>query len=112
MGVSADPPARRRKGYLHTGNHKESSTGNVNPPTDGRSTTDSDGGEQGDALASSEQKRSAIGADCETECDSDTELHLDGEEEAKPDTLYRDGIDIEEDGDTLAGTHGSSGTIP
>jgi hypothetical protein len=38
----------------------------------------------------------------------DTELHLDGEK----DTLFSDGIDIEENFDTLAGTDGSSGTIP
>jgi hypothetical protein len=37
----------------------------------------------------------------------DTELHLDGE----PDTLYSDGIDIQAESDTPAGTDGSSATI-
>jgi len=36
----------------------------------------------------------------------------DGAGDGKPDTLYRDGIDLEEDFDTLAGTDGSSATIP
>jgi hypothetical protein len=38
----------------------------------------------------------------------DTELRLD----AESDTLYDDGIDIEGEFDTLAGTAGSSGTVP
>jgi hypothetical protein len=38
----------------------------------------------------------------------DTELYLDGE----TDSLYGDGLDLEEDFDTLDGTHGSSGTKP
>jgi hypothetical protein len=67
---------------------------------------------QGDATNGSEQKDAATGVDGETELDSDSELHLDGEAETKADTLYRDGIDIEENCDTLAGTDGSSGTIP
>ena len=37
----------------------------------------------------------------------DTELHLDGEK----DTLYNDGLDIEDDSDTLAGTRGTSSGI-
>jgi hypothetical protein len=86
--------------------------GNVNSPTDDRSTNDSDGGgEQGHASTGLEQKDTAIGADCKTERDSESELRLDGED-VKPDTLYRDGIDVEEDFDTLAGTDGSSATIP
>jgi hypothetical protein len=38
----------------------------------------------------------------------DTELHFDGE----TDSLYSHGLDLEEDVDTLAGTHGSSGQYP
>jgi hypothetical protein len=38
----------------------------------------------------------------------DTELPLDGE----TDSLYSDGLDLEEDVDTLAGAHGSSGQYP
>jgi hypothetical protein len=83
---------------------------NINSPTDSRSATDSGGG-QGDASTSSQQMGIAIRADRETQCDSESELHLDGEE-VKLDTLYRDGIDIEEDYDTLAGTDGSAATIP
>jgi hypothetical protein len=44
----------------------------------------------------------------EGERNPDTELRLDGES----DSLYGDGIDIEGDFDTPAGTPGSSGTIP
>ncbi len=84
----------------------------VNSPTEDRSTSLSSGaGGQANALTGSAQKAKAIGADSATEPDSDSELRLDGEE-AKPDTLYRDGIEIEEDYDTPAGTRGSSGTIP
>lgn len=63
-------------------------------------------------MNSAEQKDVAIGADGERQCDTDSELHLDGEAEAKADTLNCDGIDVEEDYDTLADTRGSSGTIP
>jgi hypothetical protein len=38
----------------------------------------------------------------------DTKLHLDGEK----DTLYSDGIDVDEELDTWAGTDGSLGRIP
>jgi hypothetical protein len=90
--------------------------GNVSCPTDDRSTADSDSGgplkPRGTSVNSSEQKVTAIGADRGTERDAGSESHLDGEAEAKADTLYNDGIDIEEDCDTPAGTHGSSGTIP
>ena len=48
------------------------------------------------------------GSDYEGVRNPDTELHLDGE----TDSLYGDGIDLEEDFDTLAGTDGSSATIP
>jgi hypothetical protein len=90
--------------------------GKLNFPADDRSTTDSDsGGEhelQGNALNNSEQKAATIGAGCGTEHNTDLELHLDGEAEAKADTLYCDGIDVEEDYDSPAGTRGSLGTIP
>lgn len=90
--------------------------GNVNLQTDERSTTVSnDAGEhelQGSELNSSTRKNLAIGVEDESECDADSELHLDGDAEIKADTLYRDGLDIDEDYDTLAGTRGSSGTIP
>lgn len=90
--------------------------GDVNSTADNRSTADSDGGGehglQGDVLNDSEQKAAAIGAGCGTERNADTELHLDGEAEAKADTLYCDGIDVEEGDDSPAGTRGSLGTIP
>ena len=84
--------------------------GNDNSPTDDRSTVDSagEGKLRGVALNGSEQKAAADHVEYETERNPDTELHLDGES----DTLYNDGIDVEEDLDTPAGTHGSSGTIP
>jgi hypothetical protein len=88
--------------------------GSVNSPTDDndRSSIDSGGEHKPQDNASSEQKATAAGADCGTERNPGLELLLDGEAEAKADTLYSDGIDIEEDYDTPAGTHGSSGTIP
>jgi hypothetical protein len=91
-------------------NHKESSMGNDNSPTDDRSNTDSAGERKLRGIASkgSEQKAAADHVEYETGRNPDTELHLDGE----ADTLYSDGIDVEEDFDTLAGTHGSAGTIP
>jgi len=84
--------------------------GNDNPPADDRSTSDSAGERKlrGVDLNGSEQKAAADHFELETGRNPDTELHLDG----KPDTLYRDGIDLEEDFDTLAGTDGSSATIP
>ena len=84
--------------------------GNDNSPIDDRSDIDS-GGERkprGIALEGSEQKAAADHVEYEAGRNPDTELHLDGE----ADTLYSGGIDVEEDFDTLAGTHGSSGTIP
>jgi hypothetical protein len=81
-----------------------------NSPTDDRSTIDSAGDRKlrGVALNGSEQRAAADHVEYETGRDPDTELHLDGE----ADTLYSDGIDLEEDFDTLAGTDGSSGSIP
>jgi hypothetical protein len=90
--------------------------GNVNPQTDEESATSNGeaGGHepQGSELNGSAQKDPAIGAEDENERDADSELHLDGDAEIKADTLYRDGLDLDEDYDTLAGTRGSSGTIP
>ena len=84
--------------------------GNDNSPSDDRSTIDSAGERKlrGSALKGSEQKAAADHVKYETGRNPDTELHLDGE----TDTLYSDGIDVEEEFDTLAGTRGSSGTIP
>ena len=84
--------------------------GNDNSPNDDRSTIDSTGERKlrGVALKGSEQKAAADHVEYETGRNPDTELRLDGE----ADTLYSDGIDVEEDLDTPAGTHGSSGTIP
>jgi hypothetical protein len=84
--------------------------GNDNSPTDDPSTTDGAGERKlrGSALNGSEQKAAADHVEYKTRLDPDLNLHLDGE----ADTLYGDGLDIEEDYDTPAGTHGSSGTIP
>jgi hypothetical protein len=84
--------------------------GNDNSPIDDGATTESTGDRKlrGIALNGSEQKAAADHVEYEMGRNPDTELHLDGE----PDTLYSDGLDIEEDFDTPAGTHGSSGTIP
>jgi hypothetical protein len=90
--------------------------GNVNSPADDPLVTDGgNGGEhqlQGNALDNSEQKAATTGGGCGTERNADLELHLDGEAEAKADTLYCDGIHVEEDYDSPAGTRGSLGTIP
>src|ERR1700728_287711 len=94
----------------HTRNYTESSMRNDKSLTDQGSTADSAGDRKlrGTALNGSEQKDAADHVEYETGRNPDTELHLDGE----PDTLYSDGLDIEEGFDTLAGTRGSSGTIP
>ena len=63
---------------------------------------------RGIALNGSEQKAAVDHSEYEKERNPDTELRLDGES----DTLYGDGIDIEEDFDTPAGTQGSLGRIP
>ncbi len=63
---------------------------------------------RGIALNGSEQKAAVDHSEYEKERNPDTELRLDGES----DTLYGDGIDIEEDFDTPGGTQGSSGRIP
>jgi hypothetical protein len=63
---------------------------------------------RGIALGGSEQKDSVDHTEYERVRNPDTELRLDGES----DTLFADGIDLEGDFDTVAGTPGSSGTIP
>jgi hypothetical protein len=85
--------------------------GNATTPDDGDQPT-SDPAERklrGSELRGSERKGAADHADYEKARNPDTELHLDGEE----DTLYNDGLDVEEDddADTLAGTRGSSSGI-
>jgi hypothetical protein len=86
--------------------------GNATSPDDGDQSTPDAAPERklrGSELRGSERKRAADHADYEKARNPDTELHLDGEE----DTLYNDGLDIEEDddADTLAGTRGSSSGI-
>jgi hypothetical protein len=107
---------RRRKGYIHASRLRESSMSNVNSPADDPSIADSGSAVehelQGSALNNSEQKAATIGGGCGTERNADSELHLEGEAEAKADTLYCDGIDVEEEYDSPAGTRGSLGTIP
>jgi hypothetical protein len=93
--------------------HKESSVGNESSPDDevsGEPVVDgaSEGKLRGAALNGSEQKAAADHSEYETGRNPDTELRLDGE----ADTLYGDGIEIEEEFDTPAGTEGSSATIP
>jgi hypothetical protein len=63
----------------------------------------------GSDLGGSEKRRAVDHTKYEKRRDPDTELRL-GEEE---DTLYDDGLDIEDDDETLAGTRGpSSGMKP
>ena len=78
-------------------------------PTDDPATDTADERKlRGIALNGSEQKATVDHSEYERERNPDTELRLDGES----DSLYGDGIDIEGDFDTPAGTPGSSGTIP
>lgn len=83
--------------------------GNDNSRTDSRSTSDTaeERKLRGSALKGSEQKAAPDHADYEKARNPDTALHLDGDE----DTLYNDGLDIDEDQDTLAGTRGTSSGI-
>lgn len=62
---------------------------------------------RGEDLKGSQNKDAVDHMEYEKERNPDTELHLDGEQ----DSLYNDGLDIEEDTDTLAGTHGTSSGI-
>jgi len=80
--------------------------GNDNSPDDDKSTPDTAAERKlrGSALMGSEQKDAADHTDYEKAHNPDTELDLDGEE----DTLYNDGLDIEEDSETPFGTRGTS----
>jgi hypothetical protein len=69
--------------------------------------TDAERKLRGGALKGSEQKSAVDHTTYEKARNPDTELHLDGEE----DTLYNDGLDVDEDSDTLAGTRGNSSGI-
>lgn len=62
---------------------------------------------RGKDLSGSESKRAVDHMDYEKRRDVDSELRVDGEE----DSLYDDGLDIEEDDSTLAGTRGTSSGI-
>jgi hypothetical protein len=63
---------------------------------------------RGGNLEGAEKKKAADHMSYEKRRNPDTELHLDDE----PDTLYDDGLDIEDDDpDTLAGTRGPSSGI-
>jgi hypothetical protein len=78
-------------------------------PADDRATDTADERKlRGIALSGSEQKAAVDHSEYEGERNPDTELRLNGES----DSLYGDGIDIEGEFDTPAGTPGSSGTIP
>jgi hypothetical protein len=94
---------------LNTGTTRTSFMDNDNSPTDDGFTVDSAGNPKlrGIALNGSERKAAADHVEYQTGRNPDTELHLDGE----TDSLFTDGLDLEEDFDTLAGTRGSSGTI-
>ena len=83
--------------------------GNANSSDGGKSpATASERKIRGEALDGSEQKNAVDHAKYERTRQPDTELHLDDEK----DTLYNDGLDVEDDGsDTLAGTRGSSSGI-
>ena len=59
---------------------------------------------RGEQLEGAGQKDAANHMHYEKKRNPDTELLLDGEK----DSLYNDGLDIEEDTDTLAGTRGPS----
>jgi len=83
--------------------------GNADSPENDQPTSDAspESRLRGAALEGSEQKKAADHTTYEKTRNPDAELHLDGEK----DTLYSDGLDIEEDVDTLAGTRGPSSGI-
>jgi hypothetical protein len=62
---------------------------------------------RGGPLGGAELKSAVTHSVYERARNPNTELHLDGEK----DTLYNDGLDIEDDSDTLAGTRGTSSGI-
>ena len=57
---------------------------------------------RGDDLDGAERKRSVRNSEHLAKRDPDAVLHVDGEE----DTLYSDGLEVEDDSLTLADTHG------
>jgi hypothetical protein len=89
---------------------------NVNPRTDEPSNAGNDGDREGrlqDAVPSiSAQQEPTLETENETAPDAETQLHLDGEATGETETLYRDGLNLDEDYDTPAGTRGSAATIP
>ena len=62
---------------------------------------------RGGDLGGSEKQRAVDHEDYEEQRNTDTELRLNEEE----DSLYDDGLDVEEDDSPLAGTRGSSSGI-
>jgi hypothetical protein len=83
--------------------------GNPKSPDEDRSSTADERRLRGGDLGGSEKQRAVDHSKYEKRRDPDTELRLDDEE----DTLYDDGLDIEDDDETLAGTRGpSSGAKP
>lgn len=80
--------------------------GNENSPKDDQAARDTAAERKlrGSALTGSEQKTAADHTDYEKARNPDTELHLDGE----ADSLYSDGLDTEEESETLFGTRGTS----
>jgi hypothetical protein len=86
--------------------------GNANSSDEDKSDNRASSGERrlrGADLGGSEKKRAVDHEDYENQRDTDTELRLDEEQ----DSLYDDGLDIEEDDSPLAGTRGpSSGMKP
>jgi hypothetical protein len=83
--------------------------GNADSPENDQPTPDSspESRLRGAALEGAEQKNAADHTTYEKTRNPDAELRLDGEK----DSLYSDGLDIEEDVDTLAGTRGPSSGI-
>jgi hypothetical protein len=80
--------------------------GNDNSPSNDESKNEAAGERKlrGAAMTGSERQAAADHAEYEKTRDPDTELRLDGED----DSLYSDGLDINDDTDTLAGTRGKS----
>ena len=61
---------------------------------------------RGKPLTGSEQKDAVDHTEAAKQRDPDTELRMDDE----TDTLYEDGLDVEDDDETLADTHSERGT--
>jgi hypothetical protein len=80
--------------------------GNEDSPNDDQAAPDAAAERKlrGSALTGAEQKTAADHTDYEKARNPNSELHLDGED----DSLYSDGLDIEEESETLFGTQGTS----